>query len=144
MVFSRRLLTPALIAMCAAATLLSACIDDSPGPATAVSLQPTVVRPPLATTPPAPPTPAAPSPSPSPAAASRTFVVREGDSLSTIAALVYGDASEWRPIFEANRDQLPSQSQLQIGQTLRIPPLPPTPTPAPTLVSPPTSTRSAA
>lgn len=130
MVFSRRLVCPALLAICAAMTLLSGCVDESPA-ATAVPLQPTVNRPPLATAVPEPTVASAASPSPSVAATSRTFIVRDGDSLSTIALAVYGDASQWRPIFEANRDVLPSESQLQIGQTLRIPALPtPTLTPA--------------
>lgn len=129
MVFPQRLLCPALLALFAAMTVLSGCVDEGPGPATAVPLQPTAVRPPLETAVPNPTTPAQALPSPSAVAAGRTYIVRDGDSLSTIAATVYGDASQWRPIFDANRDVLPSESQLQIGQTLRIPPLPPTPTP---------------
>ena len=127
MVFPRRLLCPALFAICAGMTLISGCVDDAPGPATAVPLQPTANRPPLATAGSIPTAASAVSPSPSPAATGRTFIVRDGDSLSTIALAVYGDASQWRPIFEANRDVVPSESQLQVGQTLRIPPLP-TPT----------------
>ena len=129
MVFPRRLLCPALVALCAGMPLVSGCIDDTPGPATTVALQPTANRPPLATTAVTNPTaPPAVPPSPSPAVTGRTFIVRDGDSLSTIAFTVYGDASQWRPIFDANRDVLPSESQLQIGQTLRIPPPPPTST----------------
>jgi LysM repeat protein len=124
MVFSRRLLCPAFLAICGGMLLLSGCVDESPGPATAVPIQPTVNRPPLATTPPAPTVLAVASPSPSAAPTGRTFIVRDGDSLSTIALAVYGDASQWRPIFDANRDVLPSESQVQVGQTLRIPPLP--------------------
>lgn len=128
MVESLRLLCPMIVTLVTATTVLTGCVDEPSGSPTAVPLQPTVVRPPLATTPPSPPAPpVAASPSPSPAVSGRTYIVREGDSLSTIASNVYGDASQWRPIFDANRDQLPTESQLQIGQTLRIPPLP-TPT----------------
>jgi nucleoid-associated protein YgaU len=132
----RRTLVPAILALAVSTAVLSACVDDSPGAATAVPLQPTVERPALATAAPASPIPAAASPSPSPDAAGRTYIVKQGDTLSTIASAVYGDASQWRVIFDANRDQLPSESQLQIGQTLRIPPLPPTPIPSSTPLRP--------
>ncbi|MSQ24346.1 MAG: LysM peptidoglycan-binding domain-containing protein [Chloroflexi bacterium] len=105
-------------------SLITGCIDDSPGPATAVPLQPTVIRPALATPIAAATLVPARSPSPSAAPAGRTYVVKDGDALTTIAAQVYGDASQWRFVFEANRDQLSSEDQLQVGQTLRIPPLP--------------------
>ena len=136
----RRFLYLVSFALVAAST--SACADDSATPATVVPLQPSIVRPPLATPLPATqaplPTsiPPVASPSPSPPPAGRTFTVRDGDSLSTIAGVVYADASQWRVIFEANRDQLSSEDALQVGQVLRVPPLPPaTPTAAPTRTS---------
>lgn len=76
---------------------------------------PTVVRPALAQ-----PSPS-PSPSPSPLPIAQTYTVRPGDTLSSIAAQVYGDATLWRGIFEANRDQLTSPEALRAGMTLRIP-----------------------
>ena len=36
--------------------------------------------------------------------AKRVYVVKSGDSLSKIAAEVYGDADRWQEIFEANKD----------------------------------------
>jgi nucleoid-associated protein YgaU len=114
----------AIVVLLAASSVLSGCIDDQPGPATAVPLPATAARPPLATAaPPATPLPA-PSPSPSPPPTGRTYTVRTGDTLSGIATQVYGDADQWRIIFEANRDRMSAPEQLQVGQDLRIPPLP--------------------
>ena len=52
-----------------------------------------------------------------------TYVVQKGDSLWSIAAKpeVYGKASRWRQIFDANRDLLKSPDQLKHGMTLKIP-----------------------
>jgi nucleoid-associated protein YgaU len=103
----------------AAVTLLTGCIrEETPAAATAIPVVATVPRPALAS-----PSPL-PSPSPSPPPAGQTYTVRSGDTLSSIAQMLYGDANLWRPIFEANRDLLPSPESLQAGQTLRIPPRP--------------------
>ncbi|MEM8781650.1 MAG: LysM peptidoglycan-binding domain-containing protein [Planctomycetota bacterium] len=51
-----------------------------------------------------------------------TYVVRSGDSLSTIAARFYSDSSRWRAIFNANRDRLKDPHAVRIGMELRIPP----------------------
>lgn len=51
-----------------------------------------------------------------------TYVVRSGDSLSTISARYYGDSSRWQAIFNANRDQLQSPHAVRAGMQLRIPP----------------------
>jgi len=51
----------------------------------------------------------------------RTYRVRRGDSLSSIAAEVYGDSRQWRKIYEANRDKLGSSPEIKIGQVLVIP-----------------------
>lgn len=105
----------------AAVFLLAGCIrEETPAAATAIPVMATVPRPALAS-----PSPLLfPSPSPPPAA--QTYTVRSGDTLSSIARMFYGDANQWRPIFEANRDLLPSADSLQAGQTLRIPPRPAT------------------
>jgi len=52
---------------------------------------------------------------------SRTYTVAGGDSLSRIARKFYGDASRWRAIFEANRDQLDNPDLIHPGQVLKIP-----------------------
>ena len=64
----------------------------------------------------------APSPGdPGTGTTARTYVVKKGDSLSLIAKHIYGKASEWRRIFEANRDQIEDPDLIQPGQTLKIP-----------------------
>ncbi len=70
--------------------------------------------------------PAADRATPAPPAAAtpdqpRTYVVQRGENLSRIAREVYGDATQWRRIFEANRDQLATPDSLREGQTLTIP-----------------------
>ncbi|WP_295880179.1 LysM peptidoglycan-binding domain-containing protein [uncultured Thiohalocapsa sp.] len=49
------------------------------------------------------------------------YEVRAEDTLSRIAAKVYGDASAWRRIFEANRDVLDGPDELRLGMRLIIP-----------------------
>jgi nucleoid-associated protein YgaU len=56
------------------------------------------------------------------AAASRSYTVVRGDTLSAIAQREYGDASRWKVIFEANRDQISNPDLIQPGQVLTIPP----------------------
>jgi nucleoid-associated protein YgaU len=47
--------------------------------------------------------------------------VEAGDTLSKIAERFYGDGDEWRPIFQANRDQIEDPDRIFPGQVLRIP-----------------------
>jgi len=51
----------------------------------------------------------------------RTYTVRSGDSLATIARRLYGDSEKWQLIFKANRDILNKPNQLRVGQILTIP-----------------------
>jgi len=51
----------------------------------------------------------------------RTYTVVKGDSLSKIAKRVYGKASLWRKIYEANRDHIKDPDMIFPGQLLRIP-----------------------
>ena len=53
--------------------------------------------------------------------AAKTYVVVKGDSLSKIAKHFYGDALDWKRIFEANRDQIQDPDLIHPGQELRIP-----------------------
>jgi len=52
-----------------------------------------------------------------------TYVVREGDTLWSIAAHpeVFGDATQWRRLYAANRDGLKSPQALKVGMRLRVP-----------------------
>jgi nucleoid-associated protein YgaU len=52
----------------------------------------------------------------------QTYTVESGDSLSKIAKEIYGKASAWPVIFEANRDQLDDPDRIKPGQILKIPP----------------------
>lgn len=61
-----------------------------------------------------------PAPEPEPG----TYTVQPGDTLSSIARQVYGKASLWRVIFDANRDILDDPGRIKPGQVLRIPPAP--------------------
>jgi nucleoid-associated protein YgaU len=50
-----------------------------------------------------------------------TYTVKQGDTLSAIAKREYGDALEWRRIYEANRDKIENPDLIHPGQQLRIP-----------------------
>jgi nucleoid-associated protein YgaU len=50
-----------------------------------------------------------------------TYTVKKGDTLSGISQQFYGQASAYRRIFEANRDQLSDPDEIKPGQVLRIP-----------------------
>ena len=51
------------------------------------------------------------------------YVVQKGDSLWSIAKQpeIYGTATRWRTIFDANRDLLKSPDRVRAGMTLKIP-----------------------
>ena len=53
--------------------------------------------------------------------ATRNYTVQAGDTLSKISQHFYGNANEYRKIFEANRDRLQSPDRIQVGQQLVIP-----------------------
>jgi LysM repeat protein len=53
---------------------------------------------------------------------SKAYIVKQGDTLSGIAANFYEDASKWRPIALAN--QILNPLSISAGQELQIPPLP--------------------
>jgi hypothetical protein len=79
---------------------------------------------------------ASPGPSPSPSGSPRPtvlpaatasdeydeYVVEAGDTLRSIAEKVYGDASQWPRVYDANRDVIgPDPDTLSAGTRLRIP-----------------------
>jgi nucleoid-associated protein YgaU len=53
--------------------------------------------------------------------AGKTYTVVPGDSLSKIAKREYGDAQQWRRIYEANRDLIQNPDLIYPGQVFRIP-----------------------
>jgi nucleoid-associated protein YgaU len=71
---------------------------------------------------------ATPNPAPEPDAtdstsAQNTYTVNAGDSLSSIAEHVYGNANDWRALYEANRDAIGSNPNLiHPGTELTVPP----------------------
>ncbi len=67
--------------------------------------------------------PAAPAPAAGAAApaATRYYTVKSGDSLSKIAKEMYGDASDYTKIFEANKEVIGDPDKIYPGQQIRIP-----------------------
>ena len=55
--------------------------------------------------------------------ATKIYEVVSGDSLSKIAKREYGNANEWKRIYEANQDILKDPDTIYPGQKLKIPPL---------------------
>ena len=55
------------------------------------------------------------------AAEGTTYTVAKGDTLSHIAKAQYGRASQWKAIFDANRDVLDDPDKIRPGQVLKIP-----------------------
>ena len=54
-------------------------------------------------------------------ATGQPYVVARGDSLSSLATRLLGDAKHWRRIYEANRDRLSDPDTLPIGRRIVIP-----------------------
>ena len=51
----------------------------------------------------------------------KTYEVQAGDTLSKIAKREYGDANQWKRIFDANKDVLKDPDKIYPGQSLKIP-----------------------
>ncbi|HEU5208394.1 MAG TPA: LysM peptidoglycan-binding domain-containing protein [Longimicrobiales bacterium] len=62
-----------------------------------------------------------PDTSAAPAGAARSYTVKSGDTLSAIAKREYGDAGQWKRIFEANRDTIDNPDLIHPGQELKLP-----------------------
>jgi nucleoid-associated protein YgaU len=56
-----------------------------------------------------------------PTGGGKTYTVKSGDSLSKIAKRLYGDASKWHRIYEANRDKIKNPDLIHPGQEFTIP-----------------------
>ncbi len=51
----------------------------------------------------------------------RSYTVKSGDTLGSIAKKFYGDGRKWPAIAAANKDILPDPNKLRVGMKLRIP-----------------------
>jgi nucleoid-associated protein YgaU len=66
---------------------------------------------------------ATPAPTAGEAAAGESYEVQSGDTLATIANQFYGDPTQWRRIYDANKDTIGADpDKLKIGMKLSIPP----------------------
>jgi TPR repeat protein len=63
----------------------------------------------------------APVPASKRSGAPRTYLVKDGDSLSSISLLYYGTDARWQDIYTANRDQLKGKAELAAGLRINIP-----------------------
>jgi nucleoid-associated protein YgaU len=61
------------------------------------------------------------SSSTAPPASGRTHTVAKGDTLSKLAKQYYGNANQWKRIYEANKDVIKNPDLIYPGQTFRIP-----------------------
>ena len=126
-----------LLSACAATSLwLSACgggggsptATPATGAAASVSPAPSPVRPLLASpvaSPSAAPgvVGATPSTTASQTAGGDTYEVQSGDTLATISQQYYGDPTQWRRIYDANKDTIGDDpDKLKLGTKLTIPP----------------------
>jgi nucleoid-associated protein YgaU len=67
--------------------------------------------------------PAVPESSPTAASNEQTYEIQSGDTLLSIAEQFYGDPTQWRRIYDANRDVIGNNPDaLKVGTTLKIPP----------------------
>lgn len=51
----------------------------------------------------------------------KMYTIKSGDSLSKIAKREYGNANDWRKIFEANQDTIKNPDKIFPGQEIKIP-----------------------
>jgi nucleoid-associated protein YgaU len=61
------------------------------------------------------------SSSTAPPPAGKTYTVVKGDSLSKIAKQMYGNANQWKKIYEANKDTIKNPDLIYPGQVIKIP-----------------------
>jgi nucleoid-associated protein YgaU len=53
----------------------------------------------------------------------QSYEVQSGDTLATIAQQFYGDPTQWRRIYDANKDAIGADpDKLKLGTKLSIPP----------------------
>jgi len=56
-----------------------------------------------------------------PTPATTEYTVREGESLSKVAAKFYGSGIHWQKLYELNRDRIDDPDQVPAGTVLRVP-----------------------
>jgi nucleoid-associated protein YgaU len=86
---------------------------------------PSPQRPPLASpiASPSAVTAAATATATTPEVAGETYEVQPGDTLLSIAQQYYGDVTQWRRIYDANKDTIGADpDKLKVGMKLIIPP----------------------
>jgi len=122
-------------AVIALGLLMTACGGNAAAP----TATPAATTPAGAAPAPSPPRPALASPVASPSAAvvssntaaptataetaSESYEVQSGDTLATIAQQFYGDPTQWRRIYDANKDTIGADpDKLKLGSKLSIPP----------------------
>ena len=54
--------------------------------------------------------------------AGQRYTIKAGDTLSHIAQRYYGNASDWRRIYDANRGTIENPDLIHPGQEITIPP----------------------
>ena len=62
-----------------------------------------------------------PQPAQPAAATTREYTIKSGDTLSKIAKQHYGNANDWRKIFEANKSTIQDPDKIFPGQKIVIP-----------------------
>jgi nucleoid-associated protein YgaU len=63
------------------------------------------------------------APSATAEAGGETYEVQSGDTLATISQQFYGDPTQWRRIYDANKDAIGADpDKLKLGTKLTIPP----------------------
>ncbi|MCC6682812.1 MAG: LysM peptidoglycan-binding domain-containing protein [Phycisphaeraceae bacterium] len=63
----------------------------------------------------------APMTAPTRSNARKTYTVKSGDTLFSIARVQLGDGGRWKSIYDANRDKLADPDSVKVGQSLKIP-----------------------
>jgi 5'-nucleotidase / UDP-sugar diphosphatase len=51
----------------------------------------------------------------------KTYKVKAGDTLSSIAKEILGSADRWQELYDANRDIIKDPNTIQVGMTLQLP-----------------------
>ena len=55
---------------------------------------------------------------------SRTYTVKQGDTLDKISRKVYGTRRHWRFLRDANKDRIPDPRRMRAGVELQVPAAP--------------------